>query len=117
MKNAVDFYGYFRYSFKRTGLATDLMLDDSGSYIKERMPKHILFQANPKERDPLKKIYAYMNFKGNIINTSKKDRIDLSPDEIEDIRKFVKSNEVYLDLLCDGKIDCIDFFKKVELDR
>lgn len=100
-----------RLSKDMTGLPVEMLADELNSWDKIGPYKRVKFQGNTEDKIDLHKMYS-MSIERKPRVLVKDAEIDLSEDELEQVKYFVSRNRRHLLRLTNGKIDLLGFFKK-----
>jgi hypothetical protein len=108
-------FGFMVLSLMRkwTYFPANIFIDDGGLWTNIGNKKIILFQVNSSKYRDFDKIIP-MSIENEPQILIKNEKIDLSNNEIEQIRYFVRICQEELIQLADGKIHKLKFFEKIE---
>jgi hypothetical protein len=99
---------------QRSGLPTNLYLDDTGSWSKSGHWERIKFQPNTGDR-PVTRDMVPMSIDDTPQILVKNAKIELNAKQIDQIKTFVKANKDLLLQLADAKIDIITFVQQMKV--
>jgi hypothetical protein len=99
-----------------SGLPANLYLDDTGSWARSGHWKRIKFQPDKSDR-PVTTNMVPMSIGDDPQILVKGMKIQLSAQDIEQIKAFVRNNKDLLLQLADAKISILEFGKKMVLGK
>jgi hypothetical protein len=102
-----------RLSKEMTGLPVEMLVDELGAWEKIGPYKRVKFQGNKENKSDFKKMYS-MSIEKSPRILVKDAVIDLSDNELEQVKIFVSKNMKQLLQLEKGKIDIIGFMEAIK---
>jgi len=102
-----------RLSKNMTGLPVEVVVDEMESWDKIGNHKRIKFQGNKDDKIDFRKLYS-MSIENKPRVLVKDAEIELTADELKQVKDFVSINKKYLLLLEKGNIDIIEFSEMIK---
>jgi len=101
-----------RIDAKMSGLPVDIYVDEIDSWEKIGTHRRIKIQGSKKDRDDWKKRYS-MSIERKPRVLVKDAQIDLTDEELKQVKKFVSKNRHLLTSMAKGKFTMTDFAEKL----
>jgi hypothetical protein len=99
-----------------TGLPVNIWVDDTGAYIRGRYAKRIRFQGDYENNTNRANLFSMILSKDNPQIPAKQLRkLQLSAEDIDAIKTFVKNNFDFLDQLADEEIAFTTFIRQMKV--
>jgi hypothetical protein len=105
-----------RLSKDMTGLPVEIFVDEMNAWENTGPFKRIKFQGNTNDKIDFKKMYSMsIDEKPHIL--VKNAEIDLTADELKQVKDFVSKNKKCLLQMAKGNMGILDFAKKIKVEK